>query len=173
MVEGGDVSGARVTGAPIERVVRVAAVVVLDALEDPDAFGDRELEHVVPRQRPSPGHSGHRPGALRGHPLVENRVAQVRLRVEHARALERLALGVRHAVPEGQDQLGQRVTAGCPVDHVVRAVVRIVPARPEGVARRLALTLQLVDQPLPLLPRQVEHRVAVGLGSCAWPARRR
>ena len=68
----------------------------------------------------------------------------------------------RETVPEGQDQLGERVGARAPVDDVVGAVVRVVPTGAEGEARALSLALQIAREPLALLHGNLEEPVDVG-----------
>ena len=134
--------------APLDRVVGVAAVPMLDPLERADRLDRGALEVGIALERPGGREAGQAPGTLRRDPLVEHGVPQVGARVEQRGLREALALGGFEPGPELQDEVRERVAARPAVDHVVRVVERVVEPGPERVARARPLAVRgLKDGP--------------------------
>ena len=165
LVEGRDVARAGVLGAPLERVVREAAVGVLDRLEArrrPRCAARSSSASAL--ERKGPGQAGQAPGALRRDALVEHGVAQVRARVQEARLAEGPLVVGREARAEREHELGQRVAARAAVDHVVGVVERVVAPGPERVAGARALAPQVGQEPPALLDGERGPVAAVAVG---------
>ena len=164
LVEGGGIAGSWMAGASLDGVVRDAPVGPRQRVEDRGPLAHRQLEDLMTGQCVGLRDAREGPGLLGGDPLVEHAVAQVRLRSQHGRADEGLALLGLEAVPEGLHDLRQGIAARTSVDHGVRAVVGVVSSRPEGEAGALPLALEARDHAPSLLPCDLEERLVVGFG---------
>jgi hypothetical protein len=108
---------------------------VLHRREVADGLHPGRFEVAVTLERERRREPRQPPRALRRDAFVEDRVAQVRARVEEARRREALAVSRGERRPEHPDDRRERVARRAAVDHVVAAVERVVEARAEGVAR--------------------------------------
>ena len=144
-------------GAPLPRVIGVAAVVVLDLRQDLHRAQGGLLEQLVLLRAPGRGQARQTPGALGRDALVEHGVAQVGAGVAQAGLAEGLQLRREELLGQFSGQEGQGVGAGAPVDDRVRAVEGVVAPGPEGEAGARPLAHEVVHQPPALLQRHLDQ----------------
>ena len=168
LVEGRHVAGPRVArpaaGARrVEgfRVVGIAAVAALLPGQEGDGSPRCEFEHRVAGEGEGLGQARQAPGALGGNGLLQGRIAQVGLGVEHRGACQDFTLAGGEALAEGVQDFPQGIAAATTVDDVVRRVEGIVAARAEGPGGAVLLPHQALGHPQGDAPRGVEERIAV------------